>query len=74
MVQTEDLITIQRVTDDETGIWSIGEVDYSINLGNLEDFIRHYGEEGRQELIDKLDYLRTYVLEKKIPEESRGGD
>lgn len=66
MVQTADLITLQQVVDDETGIWFVGEVDYSIHLDTFETFLDNYGVKGADRLIDTLLHLALYVKEKMV--------
>ena len=55
------LITITKVVDDETGIWRQGEIEFGIFTGLLEDYLKSYGEKGKKEIIDTLEYLKSRV-------------
>ncbi len=58
-------ITILEVTyhtDTETGIYSIGEIDFGIKCGVLSNYLQIYGLEGKREIIRTLAYL-IYAVE-----------
>lgn len=39
-MKSEPIISVTQVTDDETGMYHIGELDYSIRVGPVMDFFR----------------------------------
>ncbi len=61
MSQQEILISITKVTDDETGTYEIGELDFSLHCGPLMRYMKVYGWEGRQELMAMLGTMATHV-------------
>ena len=61
-MQDEVLIEFTQVTDDSTGIWTPGEVEYGIH-GSLTDFLKNYGRKGRDELIEMLETMKGIVGE-----------
>ena len=64
-VRMEDrtLIKITEVTDDSTGNWRMGEIEFGITIGLLKDYLENYGEKGKKEIIDMLEYLKSKVEE-----------
>lgn len=60
MGQRKTLLTIDYHTDDETGIYEIGEIDFGI-VGHLENYLRSYGRRGKDEIIKALAYLMYAV-------------
>lgn len=63
MAKTEILMTIEKVTDCETGDYYIGELDYGIKVGALENYLNTYGFNGKKELIYELGFLICKVEE-----------
>ena len=63
MSQTIALLTIEYHTDDESGVYDVGEVDYGISVGPLDDYLKAYGENGRQEIVKILGFLAGKVGE-----------
>ena len=61
MSQQKVLLSINRVTDDETGLYQIVELDFSLHCSDLENYIKAYGYEGRKELMNILGTLATHV-------------
>ena len=57
------LIKITQVVDDETGIWRQGEIEFGIFTRLVEDYLKNYGEKGKKEIIDTLEYLKSKVEE-----------
>jgi hypothetical protein len=60
MAQTSDLLKITYHTDDETGMYQVGEIDFGIS-GSLEDYLRYYGMEGRNNILLTLCHLANEV-------------
>jgi len=54
------LLEITEVVDDDTGNWYVGEIEFGIS-GNLEQYLREYGEKGRDDILGTLDYLKGAV-------------
>lgn len=63
MAKTEILMTVEKVTDCDTGDYHIGELDYGIKVGALESYLENYGFEGKKELIYELGFLICKVEE-----------
>lgn len=57
------LIKVTEVIDDSTGNWRIGEIEFGITVGFLEEYLKRYGEKGEKEIIDMLEYLKSKVQE-----------
>lgn len=57
------LIKITKVVDDDTDIWRQGEVEFGIFTEPLKDYLKNYGEKGKKEIIDMLEYLKSKVEE-----------
>lgn len=56
-MQDETLLSVTVITDDDTGMYAIGELDFGIH-GGLEDHIR---ENGTKDVLNMLDYLKGEV-------------
>jgi hypothetical protein len=61
-MQDETLISITRVTDDDTGIYRVGDLDYGIT-GNLDKYLENEGEKGYVEICEMLDSLKDVVMD-----------
>ncbi len=61
MASRETLLTVSMITDDETGLYHIGEIDSGIHVGTLKSFLKSYGHEGKKDLINSLAHLITEV-------------
>ena len=55
------MIEVTKVTDDETGIWCMGEVEWKIHLESLESFLQSRSVAGATELKKALEYLKYEV-------------
>ena len=60
MTTRKELVTISCVTDHDTGMYHMGEIDGIFQRDELEDYIRNYGA---TELIEHLAYLVHQVVE-----------
>ena len=56
MAGTRDLLKIDYHTDDDTGTYAVGEVDFGI-YGTLDEYLKRYGLKGRDDIIGTLAYL-----------------
>ncbi len=62
-MQDEVLLSVTHITDDSTGNYAVGEVDFGIS-GALDDYLKNHGEEGKNNIVKTLDYLKGQVEEK----------
>lgn len=66
-MQDQKIVEISYVTDDETGMYKIGEGNFSILLPECVKFIKEFGEKGVNEICQTLDELkdalRGYLME-----------
>jgi len=70
MPQKQTIATIWEVTDDDTGMYFIGEVDGGFNAEFLKDHIRHHGNKN---LLAHLAYMISQVMDatkEHMPKES----
>jgi len=65
-MQDEVLFSITQVVDDSTGIWSQGEIEYSIP-GTLDDYIEAHGAEGVAEIKKMLRVIEG-IMDEKLKE------
>jgi len=64
MPKRETLLTLEKVTDCETGDYRVGEIDFGIKVGALEDYLMRYGYEGKREIMNMMSYL-IYEIERR---------
>jgi len=64
---TKALLTIDYHSDTETGDVKVGEVDFGI-CGELDNYLEHYGIEGKNEIVKMLAFL-IYEIERKFREQ-----
>jgi len=69
MSQRKELLSVSYHSDDDTGIYQIGEIDFGIN-GILDEYLKHYGYAGKKDIIDTLGYL-IYEVEKRFREKTK---
>ena len=55
MSQRKSLLTIDYHTDDDTGMYDIGEIDFGIR--DLSGYLERYGSKGKDDIIRKLSHL-----------------
>lgn len=70
-MQDRPLLSVTEIIDDSTGIWAGDLCEYSICSGDLEGFLRNYGEEGAKEICKTLDYLKKAVMEEYLPQSQK---
>ena len=68
MSQRKGLLTISYHSDDDTGMYQIGEIDFGI-CGELDNYLKNYGYAGKKDIIDTLGYL-IYEVEKRFREQN----
>jgi hypothetical protein len=59
MSQTVKLLEVDYHTDDDTGMYVIGEVDFGIS--DIESYLRSFGIHGRDQILITLSYLAYEV-------------
>lgn len=64
-MQSEKLMCVTVVTDDETGIWRGGEVEYQVYLERLEQFLEAHGQKGTDAIKRTLLELAAFVERRK---------
>ena len=62
------LLEVSYHDDDDTGMYSMGEVDFGI-FGTLDDYLRSFGYAGKKDLVDTLAYL-IYEVEKRFRQQN----
>lgn len=60
MAKRETLLSVRFITDDQTGMYGIDEIDFGIS-GNLNSYLERNGIKGRDEILQTLGYL-AYVV------------
>ena len=51
------LISVTEILDSETNSVEAGELDFSIWSGRLENYLKKYGEKGKEAIQNKLKFL-----------------
>lgn len=57
MAARKDLLELNYLVDDDTGMYHVGEIDFGIHSGALEDYLLSYGYEGKKEIVAMLGHL-----------------
>lgn len=63
MSERKQLLSISYHSDDDTGMYNIGEIDFGIN-GQLDDYIKQYGYEGVKDILATLGHLAYEVKDR----------
>ena len=68
MSERKTLLEITYHSDDDTGMYRVGEIDYGL-AGTLDEYLKRFGQKGKKEIISALAYLIYEVEERfgKIP-------
>ena len=66
MSQRKTLLEVEYHSDDETGMYKVGEIDFGIS-GLLDEYLENYGYVGKKDIIDTLGYL-IYEVERRFRE------
>ncbi len=66
MSQTKKLLEVNYHTDDDTGMYKVGEIDFGI-VGTLDEYLEKYGREGAKEIILTLSHL-IYEVNRRLVE------
>jgi hypothetical protein len=62
MAQKKNLLKIDYHYDDETGMYTVGELDFGISA-ELPQYIKRYGGDGKDRILAMLGYLAWEVQE-----------
>lgn len=62
MSQRKDLIRITYHTDDDTGIYDVGEIDTMGTREEIEEYIKQYGQKGVNDLLAALNHQTWFIL------------
>ncbi len=68
MSKRKTLLEVQYHSDDDAGMYQIGEIDFGIS-GLLDDYLKNYGYAGKKNIIDTLGYL-IYEIERRFREKN----
>ena len=68
-MQDRMLLQVTQITDDSTGCYSVGELNFGIS-GTLDTYLEKHGIKGRDELTSMLGFLihRVHEYSNKIEE------
>jgi hypothetical protein len=61
MASRKNLLKIDYHDDDDTGIYSMGQIDFGIS-SLLPEYISQYGKKGAYEILAQLAYLSGEVI------------
>lgn len=64
MSERKTLLEITYHSDDDTGMYRIGEIDHGI-AGILDEYLKRFGQKGKKEIISALAYL-IYEVEERF--------
>ena len=73
MSATRQLLSVEYHTDDETGVYDIGEIDFGISA-ILDDYLKSYGAAGKDEIVRTLAYLIHAVQQRMDALTPRDGE
>lgn len=60
-MQDRVLLSLTQVTDDSTGIWTVGELDYSIHVGDLDEYLKKDPIQARDRIFAMLGVIMVQV-------------
>lgn len=63
MPERRGMLFINEITDDDTGMYEIGEIDGIFDRVDLRQYMNKYGKKGKDNLITHLAYLNYQVME-----------
>ena len=66
MSQKRTLLEVKYHSDDDTGMYRVGEIDFGI-WGTLDEYLKRYGRKGKEDIVGTLGYL-IYEVERKFRE------
>lgn len=63
MTERTKLAALSVITDDDTGLYFVGELDGGFQQTELTQFLTTYGRQGRKDLLEHLAYMQHKVIE-----------
>ena len=64
--KTKPFVTLIEVTDDDTGMYDLGDIEGMIDQSSLEEYLSAFGDHGFNRLIHRLALLQHQVVEARI--------
>jgi len=55
------LFSVTQITDDDTGVWTVGDLDFSIHVGALDDYLRSAPIEKRNKIFAMMGTLNCII-------------
>lgn len=62
-MRSSPILSLTVVTDDETGMYTMGELDFSIHVGAVEDYLKRNGHQGYKDMLFMMGVLTGKVTE-----------
>lgn len=62
MSKRKELITLEYHSDDDTGMYHVGEIDFGIS-GELDDYLERYGQKGMDSILKIMSHLIWHIQE-----------
>jgi len=62
MSERVNLLSVSYHSDDDTGMYRVGEIDFGVS-GTLETYLDSYGQKGCGEILSALSHLTHSVIE-----------
>ncbi|MBD3350021.1 MAG: hypothetical protein GF364_00865 [Candidatus Lokiarchaeota archaeon] len=77
MSRRKDLLSVSYHSDDDTGMYQIGEIDFGVNF-ELENYIKKYKYKGVKDILAALGHLawevkQAYYKVGVPPDEAKNG-
>lgn len=66
MSQRKNLLEVSYHSDDEAGMYEVGEIDFGIS-GELDDYLERYGQKGMDNILKALAHLTWHVQQYGYP-------
>lgn len=63
MPERKQMVSITIVTDDDTGMYHIGEPGGLFQQGELLEYLQQRGQKGKLGILEHLAYLQNQVIE-----------
>jgi len=63
MPERKQMATVTVVTDDDTGMYHVGEPDGLFQQEELLEYLRMHGQKGKSEMLEHLAYMQFQILE-----------
>ena len=60
---TDQIAKIVKVIDDDTGMHSVGDIEGAFDENKLADYLKRYGNEGKNKLVSRLAFMQWQVWE-----------